>query len=130
MVLEGIEDELRGNKSEEKVIRGKLTIEHVMPQGWQGAWDLPSTIEDVEKAAANREVVIHTIGNLTLLTQSLNSGISNGPWGDKRKGIAEFGVLRLSAPLKVAEEWDEAAIAQRSQELAESACRVWPRPKG
>lgn len=107
MVLEGIEDQLRGTKSEESVVRGKLTIEHVMPQGWQGGhWPLPDGVDEgemAEKAAARREVLIHTIGNLTLLTQSLNSGISNGPWSDKRKAIETYGVLRLSAPLKVAD---------------------------
>ncbi|MGH9087160.1 MAG: HNH endonuclease family protein [Acidimicrobiales bacterium] len=132
MVLEGIEDHLRGNKSEERVVRGKLTIEHVMPRGWHGHWPLPPSMEDEEevRAAANREVAIHTIGNLTLLTQSLNSGISNSPWVDKRKAIEEFGVLRLSAPLKIAGEWSEATIAARSKDLAEVACQVWPRPKG
>jgi hypothetical protein len=133
MVLEGIEDHLRGTKSEEPVVRGKLTIEHVMPQGWHGHWPLPASAEEgegAEKAAAKREVMIHTIGNLTLLTQSLNSGISNSPWDDKRKAIEKYGVLRLSAPLKAAEKWDEASITVRSEELADVVCRVWGRPKG
>jgi transposase len=128
MVLEALEDELRGTKTEEPVVRGRLTIEHVLPQGWREHWLLPGPDDAHEVEAEARNLMVHTIGNLTLLTRSLNSGISNGPWIDKRKGIEDYGVLRLSAPLKVAEQWDEASIAQRSADLAAVACRVWPRP--
>jgi hypothetical protein len=83
MVLEALEDCLRENKTEEHVVRGKLTIEHVMPQSWNTiSWPLPAPVEDetVDIVSARRNTALQTIGNLTLLTQSLNSAVSNGPW--------------------------------------------------
>jgi hypothetical protein len=132
MVLEGIEDYLRTSKTEEPVVRGKLTIEHVMPQTWHGHWPLPEVTEmgeAAEEASARRDNLIHTIGNLTLLTQSLNSGISNGAWPDKRAGLIEHGVLRLSAPLKAAETWGEESIEARSANLAAVVCDIWKKPQ-
>ena len=68
-----------------------------MPQGWNDtSWPLhPEGDETVDDAASRRNGAIHTIGNLTLLTQSLNSSVSNGPWVTKRQGLEEYGVLRL-----------------------------------
>ena len=43
-----------------------------------------------------RERVIHTIGNLTLLNSRLNAALSNGPWDSKREGLAEHSVLFLN----------------------------------
>jgi len=131
MVLEGIEDQMRGKKTEEYVIRGKLTIEHVMPQGWnETSWPLPPGAEGTKEAAEARSALIHTIGNLTLLTQSLNSGISNGAWLEKRKSLEAYGVLRLSWSLKTADVWDESSIVDRSRALADVVCEVWSKPHG
>ena len=128
MILEGIEDLWRGGKAEEPVVRGRLTIEHVMPQGWREHWPLSPGSLTEEDAEAQRDTRLHTLGNLTLLTQALNSSISNGPWTTKRKGIQDFGVLKLSAELKVADEWDDSAILKRSMELSKAIVEVWPRP--
>jgi hypothetical protein len=128
MILEAIEDFLRGNRTEERVTKS-LTIEHVMPQSWQDHWMIPADVIDEDDFKATRDAKIQTLGNLTLLTQSLNSGISNGPWADKRKGIEDYGVLRLSADLKTAITWDENLIAARTSELAGVICNIWPRPK-
>lgn len=130
MVLEALEDELRENKTEEHVPRGKLTIEHVMPQGWNDtSWPLhPEEDETVDDAASRRNGAIQTIGNLTLLTQSLNSSVSHGPWVTKRQGLEEYGVLRLSSDLKKSEVWDESTIRRRASRLAAVACTVWPTP--
>jgi hypothetical protein len=79
MVLEAIEDHLRGWRDGkqglggERVARNKLAIEHVMPRKWQQHW--PSQGSDEE----DRDRLIHTLGNLTLLTGKLNSTVSNGP---------------------------------------------------
>lgn len=96
MVLESIEDHLRGwNGSKqglggERVSRAKLAIEHVMPRKWQQHWPVQG-IDEVD-----RDRLIHTLGNLTLLTGKLNSTVSNGPWsGANSKRV----VLRVTTYL-------------------------------
>src|SRR5207244_7668458 len=80
MVLEAIEDHRRGWRDgkpglgDERVTRGSLAIEHVMPRKWLANWPLDGHDE------AERDRTIHTLGNLTLLTPKLNSKQSNGPW--------------------------------------------------
>src|SRR5690606_29454402 len=69
MVLEAIEDYRRGWRDgkpglgEERVARGTLAIEHVMPRKWHTHWPLNGAQE------AERDRALHTLGNLTLLTR-------------------------------------------------------------
>lgn len=116
---------------EERVARGKLAIEHVMPRKWQTHWPHNGgTRGDME-----REALIHTTGNLTLLTSRLNSKVSNGPWvGEfgKRRGLDGHSVLFLNRDLlKTAEtEWTNSAIRKRSEQLANVVLEIWPAPEG
>jgi hypothetical protein len=137
MVLEAVEDHLRGwtnGKSGlggERVARSKLAIEHVMPQKWATHWPLPAG----PRAEGEREALIHTLGNLTLLTSRLNSKVSNGPWasdGGKRQGLEMHDVLVMNRELlKGSEtEWTESMIRARSEELAKRIIEAWPTPEG
>lgn len=135
MVLEAIEDYLRGWVNEndalggERVTRGQYVIEHVLPRKWQSHWPL----EEGEQEEAERDRVIHTLGNLTLLTGRLNSKVSNSPWlGNEGKKEALHGhdVLFLNRKLlEVArEKWTDDAIRRRTQELIEIIVQIWPVP--
>lgn len=133
ILLEGIEEALRGPKSEEAhVPRGKLTIEHVLPQRWEEAdWPLPTDIEDADEVLHRRERVIHTIGNLTLVNNKLNPSMSNGAWSTKAGELEKHSVLRLNQNLLARYRdmpFAEEQIAERSRALAEVAQRIWPTP--
>jgi hypothetical protein len=134
MVLEAVEDHLRGWQGDaqglggERVARGKFAIEHVMPRKWQAHWTLADGISEDD-----REGVIHTIGNLTLLTGKLNSKVSNGPWigdGGKREGLQRHDVLVLNRRLLEGSEiaWTEDQVRRRSQQLANIIVAIWPVP--
>lgn len=127
MLLEALERGRRSAFTEDIEINGGLTIEHVMPQAWQANWPLPPDT-DPEVAAVKRDKIIHTIGNLTLLTKKLNPSVSNGKWEDKRKAIREHSVLKLNIDLTESESWDEGAIEERGYQLFEVARTVWPIP--
>lgn len=132
MVLEALEDDHRGPRSEDEfVTRRRLTVEHVMPQSWETQWPLPASDEPL-RAELDRNRLIHTLGNLTLTTSSLNSTMSNHAWADKREHLAENSVLHLNKRILArAEEagvWDEDAIRARGEELFERARSIWPRP--
>jgi hypothetical protein len=133
LLLEGLEGELRGSKySETTDVPKNLTVEHIMPQSWEGYWPLPEA-QDLEAARAERGTAVQTIGNLTLLSEKLNPAVSNGPWtgpdgAGKRQAIAEHTVLHLNKSLCSQESWTEAEIRARSEALLAVARTIWSRP--
>jgi hypothetical protein len=137
MVLEAMEDYRRGWREsdsslcEERVTRGKYVIEHIMPRKWSKHWPH----RDGARGEGEREALIHTIGNLTLLTSRLNSVFSHGPWmGDKgkRQGLNMHSVLLLNRDLleSAGESWTDDAIIARSSKLTECIIAIWPVPEG
>lgn len=138
MVMEAIEDHKRGWRDGkeglggERVPRGKFTIEHILPRKWTPQnWPLP----DGPRSESEREGLLHTLGNLTLLTSSLNTKVSNGPWlgaSGKKQGLEAHDVLKLNHELlkQVGDDWTESAIRQRSDELASLISEIWPVPPG
>jgi hypothetical protein len=137
MVLEALEDHLRGWRDGkaglggERVARGKYAIEHIMPRKWATHWPVP---ED-PSGEAERERLIHTLGNLTLITGRLNSKQSNGPWlgqGGKREGLEAHDVLHLNRDLLKAsgQSWTDGSIRMRGQVLARLITEIWPVPAG
>lgn len=130
LLLEGIEEGLRTRKTEPDSVSRNLTIEHLMPQNWTEHWPLRDVGADTVSATRHRDRVIHTIGNLTLLTQPLNSAVSNGPWQNKRQAVDSHSVLFLNKQLADAPVWNETTIEERSQRLCEVAARVWPHADG
>jgi hypothetical protein len=134
MVLEAVEDHLRGWRDgkqglgDERVARGKFAIEHVMPRKWNTHWPIQGT--DGEES---RDRIIHTLGNLTLLTGKLNSKVSNGPWlgsGGKREGLEAHDVLLLNRGLSKSnsENWTDESIRDRTQRLAQIITQIWTVP--
>lgn len=131
MVLSAIHGELLGKKQEKVALPTSLTVEHVMPQAWSNKWSEPSEMcwskphETVEEA---RDRVIHTFGNLTLLTQELNSELRDGVYANKRPAITQQSLLLLNAYFQAVEEWDEKGIGDRGEALLKHAKRIWPKP--
>jgi len=136
MVLEAVEDYERGWREGasglggERVARGKYAIEHVMPQKWHSHWALPAAV-----LASERDGLLNTLGNLTLLTGKLNSKVSNGPWlgeSGKRAGLEGHDVLMLNRKLLEAAGagWDESGIRARTQTIIKMIAKIWPVPDG
>ena len=102
LILEGVEGWLRSSgKSEDTTVprNGNLTIEHLMPMGWKTEeWPLPSGADDGD-ARYRRNGLIHTVGNLTLTTQQLNSSMSNDAWEAKQQELSAHATLLLNRDL-------------------------------
>jgi hypothetical protein len=132
VILEAIEREMYNEKSGKVEFDRNLTIEHLLPQEPTIAdWPLPCDMSDeyaVELAKKSRRDCLHKIGNLTLLTQKLNSSVSNGPWPAKADEILLHSPLNLNRPFKSINSWTENAIKERTRKLFEVATMVWPRP--
>ena len=128
IVLEKIEAGLWTNKTESETVPRNLTIEHVMPQKWREHWKLPCETEDEDRAMTYRDRIVHTIGNLTLANNRLNTSLSNRPWEEKRAELHDHTTLFLNKHLldNAPDVWDEEAIKTRALKLWETAIKVWP----
>lgn len=62
---------------------------------WKGLLDAAPDDPRVFGTMA-RERAIHTFGNLTLLTQALNSPVSNGEWAAKKPALLEASLLPVA----------------------------------
>lgn len=141
-ILEAIEKAKRTKFSDAGEATAGLTVEHVMPQGWITHWRLQdgaevqanelwvASPEDGSRSGliSRRERLKQTLGNLTLLSQPLNSAVSNGPFLAKRDTIAEHTMLELNRTILKAPVWDEESILMRGAEMAAIAKGIWPYP--
>ncbi len=129
MVLNGIEEALWTTKSDGGRRQAQLTIEHIMPRSWRGHWPEPEPTDGPEEPDERRNRLLDSLGNLTLVTQPLNSSLSNGPWADKRKGLLGHSTLFLNKDLLEHSQdhvWDEDAICARAKRLHGAFVKAWP----
>jgi hypothetical protein len=135
MILQALEEHYQtaGTKGEPIVAFdfANLEIEHILPQKWERHWPLPAA----EDARANREHVLHGIGNLTLVSGKLNPTLSNAAWLNNEKGTrGKWSALDEHAKLQMNNRivrnfphvWNEITIRERAVELFAAARKVWP----
>ncbi|HCF1767799.1 DUF262 domain-containing protein [Pseudomonas aeruginosa] len=131
-VLKALERALAHAKSEAVSLPTGLTIEHILPVKWQEHWPLPAEVQNDPQAKVEfcqrRDRIKHTLGNLTLVTSSLNPALSNSGWAAKKPELLKWSKLNLSRDLHDHEEWSEQEILARGAALAKSAIQVWPYP--
>lgn len=139
-ILKRLNDSYLGPKHEHITIDGPLTVEHLMPQDWIANWPLadgspgvngnePSDDQPSQfrlEATARRNQVVHTFGNLTILTQALNSSVSNLSWTEKKPELMKASLLPINQPIICMAEWNEGTIIERGKQLLEKALVIWP----
>lgn len=127
MLLEAVEDRMRATYSYPPVPRRGYPIEHVLPQKWQTHWPADSLEVEIARGAH-----VHRLGNLTQLTESMNSAISNGPWQQKRDRLAKYDVFLMNRLFhdQTTEAWDEDHIDARSDSMINALLATWPVPEG
>lgn len=144
VLLSAVELARRSVLHEQLSLPEHLEIEHVMPRGWRTHWGTDIT-GDAERAA-KRDVLVDTVGNLTLVTKKLNGTLANRPWRDeeaaavaptgseagvgKRSLLNRFSLLVLNKEIVEPhpEAWTEADIRKRAEQLTETVITIWPRP--
>lgn len=117
-----------------------ISVEHIMPQSWKTHWPLPNGKEvdrwdliqnptaydeDTHALVSTRDRLIHTIGNLTLVTVPANAAASNAAFDDK-KALLNKSLLAINAEVIEQTTWSEEDIILRSEKLADLATNVWP----
>lgn len=108
----------------EEVSTAEYTIEHIMPQNANRAWQLALG----ENWQSDHDRYLHTLGNLTLT--GYNPEYSDRPFREKRdmEGGFKDSPLRLNRGLGQLEEWNAKQIEQRAERLAARAVELWARP--
>ena len=105
------------------------SLEHLMPKKWRNNWPKCES----EEEGAKRDAILLTLGNLAIITQSLNASIRDADWVTKKagKGNDKPGLKLCSGGLTSMEnvldknEWDEAAIRERAEWLSDKAKTLW-----
>jgi hypothetical protein len=136
-LFEAIEKRKRTALSEDIEIKSELTVEHIMPQQWRTHWPVPGFDHlgddeiDPDKMAreTERQERINELGNLTLLTHSLNAKVSNGPFEVKLPAVRAHASLALNRELNDYDHWDEDTINRRGLEMFEVARNIWRGPR-
>lgn len=142
-ILRRLSESFLGSKTERISIDSPLTVEHILPQNWLENWPLldgsrgltPQELWNCEpgdtraEATKRRNSLLQTFGNLTILTQPLNSAVSNADWKAKKPELLCSSLLPINQRLHAFEKWDEEAIERRGRELFERAMSIWPVPR-
>ena len=105
----------------------QYTLEHMMPKKWRNKW---GTLDD--EAATRRDRKLLTLGNLAIITHSLNASIRDADWTTKKQGkgykdglaLCAAGLATMADALEK-KTWDESDIAERAEWLADKALEVW-----
>lgn len=105
----------------------QYTLEHMMPKKWRNKW---GALDD--EAAVRRDRKLLTLGNLAIITHSLNASIRDADWATKKQGkgykdglaLCAAGLATMAGALEK-ESWDEDDIADRAEWLADKALEVW-----
>lgn len=125
-----IESKIRNRHKQATQLLGinKYSLEHLMPKKWENKWNSVPTKE----AKDYRNFKLKTLGNLAIITQSLNASIRDANWPTKKKGtgnkeglIHYSGGIETLAPYLQLSEWNETEIEKRAEFLLNKAKEIW-----
>ncbi|MER5351445.1 DUF262 domain-containing protein [Kitasatospora sp. NPDC002551] len=108
--------------------RSRLTIEHILPQRPAESWFdlLADDAEHDETPEELHEILLHTLGNLTLSAE--NGRLSNHPFQRKQQ-ILQGSALRMNQEIAATSRWGRPEIQNRAHRLAARAISLWPGPE-
>lgn len=125
-----LESKIRNEQMNSTQLLGirKYSLEHLMPKKWRNHWGFDGTDEQ----AIKRDRALLTLGNLAIITKSLNASIRDSEWSVKlagkgtQDGLKKYatGIETISKYLNYA-EWNENCINERADNLASKAIKVW-----
>jgi uncharacterized protein with ParB-like and HNH nuclease domain len=129
-VLYLIESKIRDRNRQATQLLGinKYSLEHLMPKKWENNWG--KVINKEAEDFRNRKLL--TLGNLAIITQSLNASIRDSNWETKKRGKgSNQGLMRYSAGMETLssyleiDDWNESEIEERAIDLYNYAMDIW-----
>jgi len=134
----------RDRRYDIKELKYTYSLEHIMPQKWEEHWKgIPKTYNadgsemTDEEAKKNRYNKIYWIGNMTLLTSSLNSALRNYVFEKKMNGEGRKKGINAYADLSITKDdivtqfengdtvWDENKIITRTANIEKEVNQIW-----
>ena len=117
---------LENHHRKERVSVQEFTIEHILPQNRNLSEPWRTALGPDWKRI--QETLVHSLGNLTLT--GYNSEYSDRPFIEKRdmEGGFRESPIKLNRSLGTVSEWNEDAILERAEQLADLAVKVWAYP--
>jgi uncharacterized protein with ParB-like and HNH nuclease domain len=127
-------------KIPEKGLHDQYTLEHVMPVTWETNWlkvpvidvNNDKVIDNSEEAKQYRKGMILSLGNMTLLSQEVNSAVGNKAFEDKKNDYKQYGYTItitnndiIVQYMDKKKQWDERAIIKRENELKEELKKMF-----
>jgi uncharacterized protein with ParB-like and HNH nuclease domain len=123
LILESINRHLYAGMGGYTILNGSPTIEHILPQKPDPAWkqDLGDALDTTYRD------YLHTLGNLTLVTQEWNTQLSNGSFSNKKSALSRH-ALKINNDYfsQAIALWDESAILARADNLTQTFLAIWP----
>ncbi|WP_242928601.1 DUF262 domain-containing protein [Pontibacter vulgaris] len=125
-----LESKIRNRSRQATQLLGisRYSLEHLMPKKWENKWPSVATKEEKD----TRNFKLKTLGNLAIITQSLNASIRDSDWQTKRhgngnrQGLIHFsGGIETLAPYLAIDDWNEEEIQKRANSLYDIATEVW-----
>lgn len=123
LIFEGINRRLSEGSGAYTVLSDDPTIEHIMPQTLTDAWK-----HDLGETWQQDYALLHTLGNLTVVTQEWNSQLSNGSYASKHPKLAGHGLMLNQVYFRdyAPSHWNSDAIRKRAQWLIGKTTEIWP----
>ena len=129
-ILYLIESHIRPENSSTALLGfNSYSLEHLMPKKWRNNW---GELGDPE-TERYRDSTLLTLGNLAIITQSLNSAIRDGDWTTKKEGkgpnkpglnLCASGLSTMHGVLNK-DIWNEECITERGKWLCTQAIELW-----
>jgi len=107
-----------------------IQIEHVMPKTWNTHWSTemnnylnahPSL--NVEEVGRAKNILVNTLGNLTIIQDIKNAGIGNNPWATKQDAYLNGSYSEIEiATTKSWDPWEHDSIKARGEKMLDFLC--------
>lgn len=122
LFLETINRYLSKDRGGYTVLDGEATIEHIMPQKLSDDWkrELGNGWDETHRE------LLHTIGNLTLVTRDWNSSLSNSVFVSKKRRLQAHALhLNCDYDWESVDRWDADSIRRRADTLIDITLQIW-----
>lgn len=107
-----------------------IQIEHVMPRTWNTHWSLEMddylnahhflNVDEIERA---KNILVNSLGNLTVIQDIKNAGIGNNPWIIKQKAYINGSYSEIEIATKTSwHPWGYASIKARGEQMLDFMC--------
>ena len=107
-----------------------IQIEHVMPRTWSTYWGNEMNnylnahsslnVDEIERA---KNILVNTLGNLTVIQDIKNAGIGNNPWATKRGAYLNGSYSEVEIATNTSwDPWEHDSIKARGEKMLDFLC--------